>query len=63
VFPAAPHVGRPAPRVVLSDRVPYASRYSPDHYDAFLLMFPLGCAPDVATLGRNQLLDRLGGGG
>ena len=37
VFPTVAGHGRPPPRVVLSDRVPYASWYSPDHYDTFLL--------------------------
>ena len=41
-----------ADRVVLSDRVPYASWYSPDHYGSFLLMFPLGCVPNATTLCR-----------
>jgi hypothetical protein len=50
VYPSASGGGRPSPLIVLSDRVPYASWYSPDHYRSFLLMFPLGCAPNVTTL-------------
>jgi hypothetical protein len=46
VYPAVPGSGRPSPRVVLSDRVPYASWYSPHHYSYFLLMFPPGCLVD-----------------
>ena len=60
VFPPVPGAGRPAPRVVLSDKVPYASWYSPDHYESFLLMFPLDCIPNVATLLPR---DVFGGGG
>ena len=63
VFPAGAGAGRPSGRIVLSDKVPYASWYSPDHYKAFLLMFPIGCSPDVATLGSSRLFDRLRGGG
>jgi hypothetical protein len=46
VYPPVLGPGRPSPRVVLSDRIPYASWYSPDHYENFLLMFPPGCAVD-----------------
>jgi ribonuclease len=60
VYPSVPGGGRPAPRVVLSDRIPYASWYSPDHYESFLLMFPLGCVPNAATLLPRDLF---GGGG
>lgn len=48
VYPSIPNEGRPSPRVVLSDRVPYASWYTPNHYDNFLLMFPPGCVLDPA---------------
>jgi guanyl-specific ribonuclease Sa len=51
VHPAAPGQGRPGPRVVLSDRIPYASWYSPDHYGSFLLMFPIDCIPNVGSVG------------
>ena len=57
VYPAVPGSGRPSPRVVLSDRVPYASWYSPDHYGSFLLMFPLGCVPNATTLLPRGVLD------
>lgn len=60
VHPAVPGVGRPSSRVVLSDRIPYASWYSPNHYDNFLLMFPLGCLPAVTTIGPRTMF---GGGG
>ena len=60
VYPSSPDRGRPAPRVVLSDRVPYASWYSADHYDSFLLMFPLDCIPNGTTLLPRQ---PFGGGG
>ena len=46
VYRAVPGAGRPSPRVVLSDRIPYASWYSPNHYGNFLLMFPPGCVVD-----------------
>lgn len=60
VYPTVPGHGRPSPRVVLSDRVPYASWYSPDHYGSFLLMFPLNCLPNATTLAPR---DVFGGGG
>ena len=60
VFPATPGAGRTAPRVVLSDDVPYASWYSPDHYRTFLLMFPLTCVPNATSLLPRNLF---GGGG
>jgi ribonuclease len=60
VYPSAPDAGRPSPRVVLSDQVPYASWYSPDHYGSFLLMFPLGCVPNATTLLPRGVID--GGG-
>lgn len=50
VYSSTPGEGRPSPRVVLSDRVPYASWYTPDHYGSFLPMFPLGCVPNTTTL-------------
>jgi hypothetical protein len=46
VYPAVPGDGRPSPRIVLSNLIPYASWYSPNHYDNFLLMFPVGCLVD-----------------
>jgi hypothetical protein len=60
VYPAVSGQGRPSPRVVLSDRVPYASWYSPDHYAGFLLMFPLGCLPNVTSIAPRKVLS--GGG-
>jgi guanyl-specific ribonuclease Sa len=60
VYPSTPGQGRPAQRVVLSNRVPYASWYSPDHYGSFLLMFPLGCVPNATTLLPRNVF---GGGG
>lgn len=60
VFAAKPGEGRPSPRVVLSDVAPYASWYSPDHYTAFLLMFPLTCIPNATSLLPRDLYD--GGG-
>ena len=59
VYPSGPG-GRPSARVVLSDRIPYASWYSPDHYASFLLMFPVGCIPNPASLLQRDVLD--GGG-
>ncbi len=60
VYPAIPGQGRPSARIVLSDRVPYASWYSSDHYASFVLMFPLGCVPNVTTLLPREMP---GGGG
>ena len=60
VYPSVAGQGRPSPRVVLSDQVPYASWYSPDHYESFLLMFPVGCVPNATTLLPRDLF---GGGG
>jgi hypothetical protein len=51
VHPSVPGLGRPPQRIVLSEKVPYASWYSPDHYASFLLMFPLDCVPNVGSLG------------
>lgn len=45
VFPPVPGTGRPPERVVLSTQIPYASWYTPNHYDNFILMFPLTCIP------------------
>ena len=56
VYPRVPGRGRPPERVVLSDKLPYASWYSPNHYEVFLLMYPLGCLPDVTGLGPRGLL-------
>ena len=50
VFRSEPDAGRPPERVILSDRVPYASWYTPNHYDNFVLMFPLGCLQDPSRL-------------
>jgi hypothetical protein len=63
VYPADPHRGRPAPRVVLSDRLAYASWYSPDHYASSLLMFPLDCIPNAASMGLPNPLGPFGRGG
>ena len=60
VYPSAAEEGRPSPRVVLSDRIPYASWYSADHYGSFLLMFPLSCVPNATTLLPREMF---GGGG
>ena len=46
VFPPVPGEGRRSERVIISDRLPYTSWYTPNHYDNFLLMFPLGCVED-----------------
>ena len=50
VFPSLPGAGRRSERVILSDRIPYASWYTPNHYDNFILMFPLGCLQDPSRL-------------
>ena len=60
VYPSVPGRGRPSPRVVLSDRVPYASWYTPTHYDDFLLMFRPGCVVDPTRW--LSLLPKGGGG-
>ena len=46
VHPPQPGGGGASPRVVLSDRIPYASGYSATHYDQFILVFPPGCLVD-----------------
>lgn len=63
VHPPVAGSGRPAARVVLSDKVPYASWYSPDHYASFLLMFPIDCVPNVGSLGPPDSFDQWGRGG
>ena len=45
VFPPVIGVGRRPERVLLSTQIPYASWYTPNHYDNFVLMFPLTCVP------------------
>lgn len=58
VYPRPPgETRRPPQRIVLSDKLPYLSWYSPDHYETFMLMFPIGCLPDAGGLVPRSIYD------